>query len=99
MRFLIWLVVLFWTIAVLRRVAVWMLRGFINSLARRQSIPADQQQSAVSSHRLVRDPICGVHLPEDKAITLGVQGEVVHFCSVKCRDQYTASQQKFAANG
>ncbi|HEY4817745.1 MAG TPA: hypothetical protein VIH67_09980 [Candidatus Acidoferrum sp.] len=99
MRFLIWLVVLCWIVAMLRRVVAWMLRGFVNSLAGRQSAPADQQQSAISSRRLVRDPVCGVHVAEERAIPLRVQGQVVHFCSAKCRDEYAGGEQKFAANG
>jgi YHS domain-containing protein len=99
MRFLIWLVVLCWAVAMLRRAVVWMLRGFVNSLTRNQTVPRAQQQSALSSRRLVRDPVCGVHIAEDRAIPLQVGDEVVHFCSVKCRDEYAASAQKFAANG
>ena len=53
----------------------------------------------MSSRRLVRDPVCGVHITEDRAIPLRVRGEVVHFCSVACRDQYAGNEQKFAANG
>lgn len=99
MRFLIWLVVLFWTVAMLRRLVAWMLRGFLNTLTSKQSVPTAQQQSALSSRRLVRDPVCGVHVAEDRAIPLEVGGEVVHFCSIKCRDQYAGREQKFAANG
>jgi YHS domain-containing protein len=98
MRFLIWLVVLFWTVAMLRRAVAWMLRGFLSSPTRSQSAPANQQPVA-SSRRLVRDPVCGVHITEDRAIPLRVRGEVVHFCSAACRDQYASNEQKFAANG
>ena len=83
----------------LRRVVGWMLRGFVNSLAGRQSAPADQQQSAISSRRLVRDPVCGVHVAEERAIPLRVRGDLVYFCSVECRDEYAGREQKFAANG
>ena len=83
----------------LRRVVAWMLRGFVNSLTDQQSVPTAQPQSALSSRRLVRDPVCGVHIAEDRAIPLEVGGQVVHFCSPKCRDQYADHQQKFAAYG
>jgi YHS domain-containing protein len=99
MRFLIWLMVLFWTVAMLRRLVAWMLRGFLNSLTGQQSVPTAHQQSDVGSRHLVRDPVCGVHVAEDRAIPLEVAGGVVHFCSVKCRDQYAGHEQKFAANG
>src|SRR5260221_7588159 len=98
MRFLIWLVVLCWAVALLRRAAGWMLRGFLNSLTRRESTPTNPH-SALTSRRLVRDPVCGVHVAEERAIPLHTGGEVIHFCSVQCRDQYAGSEQKFAANG
>jgi YHS domain-containing protein len=99
MRFLIWLVVLCWTVAMLRRLVVWLLRGFLKTLTGQQSASTAQQDSAASSsRRLVRDPVCGVHVAEDRAIPLEVGGEIVHFCSVKCRDQYASGEQKFAAN-
>ena len=98
MRFLIWLVVLCWAVAMLWRAAGWMLRGFLNSLTRRANAPANEQPG-VTSRRLVRDPVCGVHVAEERAISLRTGGEVVYFCSVECRDQYVGSEQKFAANG
>jgi len=97
MRFLIWLLLLCLTIALLRRAVGWMLRGFVNSLTRREDAP--HQQHTVGSRRLVRDPVCGVHVAEERAIPLRSGGEVMHFCSAACRDQYAANEQKFAANG
>ncbi len=97
MRFLIWLVALCWAVALLRRAVAWMLRGFLNSLTRREAAP--DQQPTVGSRRLVRDPVCGVHVAEERAIPLRTGGEVVHFCSAACRDQYAANEHQFAANG
>ncbi len=97
MRFLIWLIVLCWTVALLRRALAWMLRGFLNSLTRREAVPG--RQPTVGSRRLVRDPVCGVHVAEERAIPLRTGGEVLHFCSTACRDQYEANEQKLAANG
>ena len=99
MRFLIWLVVLFWAVALLRRAAVWMLRSFLNSLTGGKIPPSAKQEPAIRSRRLVRDPVCGVHIAEDRAIPLRTGSEIVHFCSEACRDQYASGAQKFAANG
>jgi YHS domain-containing protein len=100
MRFLIWLVVLCWTVAMLRRAVAWVLHGFSSSVTNQQSQqgPANQQPT-VSSRRLVRDPVCGMHVAEERAIPLQIEGELVHFCSPACRDQYARDNQKFAANG
>ncbi len=97
MRFLIWLVVLCWAVALFRRALTWALRGFLNSLSRPESAP--NQPPSVGSRRLVRDPVCGVHVAKERAIPLRTGGEIVHFCSAACRDQYAANEQKFAANG
>jgi YHS domain-containing protein len=100
MRFLIWLVVLCWTVAMLRRAVAWVLHGFSGSATNQPSQPgpANQQPSA-SSRRLVRDPVCGMHVAEERAIPLKVEGELLHFCSQACRDQYARDNQKFAAHG
>jgi YHS domain-containing protein len=60
------------------------------------------------SRRLVRDPVCGAHVAEVLAIPLREGGELLHFCSVTCRDNYSlanagkskdAKTNKIAANG
>jgi YHS domain-containing protein len=99
MRFLIWLVVLCWALALLRRAVTWMLRDFLNSLTGRNTTRSTNQAPTTSSRRLVRDPVCGVHIAEERAIPLRSGDEIVHFCSVACRDQYASKEQKFAANG
>ena len=99
MRFLIWLVVLCWAIALLRRAVGWMLRGFLSSLTGGKTTTPTSQEPTITSRRLVRDPVCGVHITEERAIPLRTGGEIVHFCSVACRDQYASREQKLAANG
>jgi hypothetical protein len=99
MRFLIWLVVLCWAVALLRRAVVWMLRRFLSSLTGANTAPSVNKEATISSRRLVRDPVCGVHIAEERAIPLRTGSEIVHFCSVACRDQYASREQKVAANG
>jgi YHS domain-containing protein len=100
MRFLLWVLVLWWGVALLRCAVAWLLRGVAN--------PAEQPTRQVSSHaqadkigsrKLVRDPVCGVHITEDRALALPEGSGVVHFCSKECRDQYVGSEKKFAAGG
>jgi hypothetical protein len=100
-RFLFWLLILSWSVALLRRLVGWMLRG---------AMPAPQQaqqgagigapaQEISTGRRLVRDPVCGVHVAEVLAIPLREGNEITHFCSASCRDAYVGSTRKFAANG
>src|SRR5437868_1363881 len=100
MRFLILVVVACWTFALLRRAVAWLLRGAVQTSERRQDSPASDSAPGIeASRRLVRDPVCGVHVAEYRAIPLREHGELVHFCSTACRDQYVGSQKKLAANG
>ena len=94
-RFLFWLLVLSWGVSLLRRLVAWMLRGKAEPQQRQN--PA--ANVALPSRRLVRDPVCGMHLAETLAIPLG-QGEgATYFCSEECRGRYLSQIQKKAANG
>jgi YHS domain-containing protein len=52
------------------------------------------------ARRLIRDPVCGVHVAEVMSIPLREGAKTLHFCSIACRDAYVSStQKKLAANG
>ena len=38
--------------------------------------------------QMVRDPVCGIFVLPDRAVTVAVGRERVHFCSTACRDKY-----------
>ena len=38
---------------------------------------------------LKKDPVCGTYVSQAASVTKRVNGELVHFCSAKCRDQYS----------
>jgi hypothetical protein len=99
-RFLFWLLILSWSIALLRRVVGWMLRGVVQAPEQRAGTDAAAAtQEPGTGRRLVRDPVCGVHVAEVLAIPLREGGALVHFCSTACRDAYAGNTKKFAANG
>jgi YHS domain-containing protein len=96
LRFLFWLLVLSWGLRLLRRV--------VGGLFRNETAPGPQAADgsagiASAARRLVRDPICGMHLDETLSIPVREGEEVHHFCSVACRDAYAVNSRKFAANG
>jgi YHS domain-containing protein len=109
MRFLFWLLVVSWGVALLRRLAAWMLRGAMPAQTDQNAagsaagtgvgMGSDDTQSGVAARRLVRDPVCGMHVAEVLAVPLREGGELVHFCSVACRDKYVKSTEQMAANG
>jgi len=97
-RFLFWLLVLSWGLRLLRRIVGGMLRN--------DQAPAQQSTNSVegipaptAARRLVRDPVCGMHVDETRSIPLREGGELVHFCSPACRDAYAGEVRKLAANG
>ena len=98
LRFLLWVVILWWAVALLRRAVAWVLRGGRTG-AQHGAGAADGTQSSLPTRRLVRDPVCGVHVAEELAILLREDGRIVHFCSTECRDKYIGSTKKYAANG
>ncbi len=96
-RFLFWLLVLSWSVRLLRRFFGWLLQ---NAAAPPQS--SDQVSStrnAATGRRLVRDPVCGMHVDETLSIPMREGDELLHFCSIVCRDAYVVSSKKFAASG
>jgi YHS domain-containing protein len=94
-RFLFWLLVVSWSMWLLRRIFARMLR---NSVPVPQNSAEDSQTTA-TARRLVRDPVCGMHVDETLSIPLRDRGELLHFCSIACRDAYAADVKKLAANG
>ena len=97
-RFLFWLLVASWAMWLLRSFVGWMLR---NATTAGQKSPEagtsmDERQLA---RRLVRDPVCGMHVDETLSIPFRDEGELLHFCSLACRNAYAESTKKFAANG
>jgi YHS domain-containing protein len=97
-RFLFWLFVVSWSVWLLRRVFGWMLQNAA-SIPQQKSHASAPSETNGASRRLVRDPVCGMHVDETLSIPLRDGGELLHFCSITCRDAYTVSTKKFAANG
>lgn len=38
--------------------------------------------------RLVRDPVCGTHVPKGSALSAPAAGGTTYFCSEQCRSEY-----------
>ena len=97
-RFLFWLLVVSWATWLLRRFVGWMLNNAsaAGRTSSEVSTPVDGRQMG---RRLVRDPICGTHVDESLSIPFRDEGELLHFCSLACRNAYAESTKKFAANG
>lgn len=79
------------------RMAVMLVRGLLTGgqksrEARRPGRPAERLGG-----RLVRDPQCGTHVPQDKAVAHGRGDAATFFCSTTCRDAWLAAGQQQAS--
>jgi YHS domain-containing protein len=95
-RFLFWLLVVSWSAALLRRVVASLLRNATDASRRGASAAPAQSSGAAregAARRLVRDPVCGMHVAEELSIPLRAGTEVLHFCSVACRNKYIGSDE------
>lgn len=93
-RFLFWLLLVSWS--------VWLVRRLLASTAASPQRAAEgtaSSQAPKSARRLVRDPVCGMYVDETLSIPMREGDELLHFCSIACRDAYVVSSKKFAANG
>ncbi|HKV62119.1 MAG TPA: hypothetical protein VJO16_09410 [Candidatus Acidoferrum sp.] len=97
-RFLLWLLVLSWGLRLVRYIVGRMLRNS-QAPAPETANPAEGIPAPSAGRRLVRDPVCGIHVDEARSIPLRDGGELLHFCSPACRDAYAVTVKKIAANG
>jgi YHS domain-containing protein len=92
-RYLFWMVIVYWSVELLRRIV-----GSMGSAGAKTQPDVVVPQDSIA-RKLVRDPVCGMHMAETIAIPLRNGNELVHFCSVECRDKYVKGTRKRAANG
>ena len=101
-RFLFWVLVLSWGVKLLRYIVGRMMQPAASTSGYEGADVSGNSEAVGLSRRLVRDPVCGVHVAEVLAIPLRDGAETLHFCSIACRDQYASAHQlkeRVAANG
>ena len=92
LRFLFWVVIVSWSISLLRRLVAGMGGATMN-----RKDPLDVPSDGVA-RKLVRDPVCGMHLAENLAIAEQSSGSPVYFCSEECRNKFMGEPRKYVAN-
>lgn len=68
---------------IIRALSEWMGRG-----SRTQVDGSSAGKRVLHKGRMVRDPVCGLHVPEKRALTTLRGGERFHFCSERCRTAF-----------
>ena len=92
LRFLFWVVIASWSVSLLRRLVASM-----GAAATDRNDPLDVPNNA-ATRKLVRDPVCGMHLAEGLAIVERNGSVPVYFCSEECRRKFMGEPRKYAAN-
>jgi YHS domain-containing protein len=64
--------------------------GLFAKVVNPQARPSQQNQAsrAPMGGELKQDPVCGTFVPTATSVKQTVNGELVHFCSVACRDKF-----------
>jgi len=91
LRFLFWVLVVSWVVKLLGRALGRTELG-------RAGPDRANPEPATGSKRLVKDPVCGMHMAEKLARPLKAEGEVLYFCSDECRAKYERSMAQRAAS-
>ncbi|HEY7699432.1 MAG TPA: YHS domain-containing protein [Vicinamibacteria bacterium] len=84
---------LYWVLLALLMRAVWrsLLRGAVAQPPGSAGAAGAHPMSTVYKGLMVRDPICGVHVPESRALVEVRGGEKFHFCSEACRASFRSA--------
>jgi YHS domain-containing protein len=86
-RFLLWLVASDWR------------RMIERSLGAKPNEESGPGGTRATHQKLVRDPVCGMHVAASLALSLREGTETVFFCSSACLESYRARTRRFAATG
>ena len=80
-------------VAVVARAAASLVREWLDPDSRRR-FNDDKSSGSLPLHRgaMVRDPQCGVHIPESTALRVERGGISLFFCSAECRDRYAEAE-------
>jgi YHS domain-containing protein len=92
LKYLFWFLVASWTVRILRRVVAKMASGAAGPQ------PYVDVPNNATGQKLVRDPVCGMHVAEGLAVPLKQGSQTLHFCSAECREKYQHGDRKLSAS-
>lgn len=90
LRLLFWLlprILLLWLLYLLIK-RLWL--SLSGSVQEEGGLPPRKE---VPMQPMVRDPQCGIHLPQGDALTLQSEKGLLYFCSRECRDAYLQKKE------
>jgi YHS domain-containing protein len=92
LKYVFWLLVVSWAAAILQRIVGRMAGG---PVAPRPDLEVPNNSV---NQKLVRDPVCGMHVAQGLALPAKAGAETLYFCSAECRDKYFNGMQKISAS-
>ncbi|MCI0402937.1 MAG: hypothetical protein L0212_05365 [Acidobacteria bacterium] len=72
--------------------AYYLLRELVRRVWRSFSAPSAGRSQPAHRGTVRRDPVCGTYVDVEVSVQAQEGGEVLHFCSPRCRDAYQARQ-------
>jgi YHS domain-containing protein len=92
MRFLLSLFAILAAFLLLRSLLAPLVSAVVSLLAPAPAPPAPREPAAAKpASELKKDPVCGAFISPELAVTEMYQGQTMHFCSKKCRDEFLHS--------
>jgi YHS domain-containing protein len=89
MRFVLSLFAILAAFLLLRSLLAPLVSAVVSILSPTPAPPAPRESAAVKpASELKKDPVCGAFISPELAVTEKYQGQTVHFCSKKCRDEF-----------
>ncbi len=96
-RTVLYLLAAIFLLTFLRYVIGAILRAFAELFQPRGPASGTGREGAARSTaggELKKDPVCGTYVAAGASVVETIGGEVLHFCSTKCRDQYTKPEER-----
>ena len=87
-RFLYFLIMVVLARMAWNAVAQWLAESAKRQMASGSERAAEAGPSMVHKGLMVRDPVCGLHLPASSAVSVRQSGKTYHFCSNECRNKF-----------
>lgn len=78
-------------ILIVRSVIMAIAKSFSAVMHQPAQPDAKPEADFTSGGELKKDPVCGTYVSPGVAVTKRVGSEMLHFCSVACRDKYRAT--------
>jgi len=89
MRFVLSLFAILAAFLLLRSLLAPLVSAVVSILSPTPAPPATREAAAAKpASELKKDPVCGAFISPELAVTEKYQGQTMHFCSKKCRDEF-----------